>query len=190
MPQIKGQTLILASNSPRRKELLKTLNFQFEVERFDFNEVVPKTIQPEHAAEFIARSKLDQIPKQIGKLYLTSDTTVIFKDGILGKPKSINEAKEMLQRLSGNVHKVISGVAIGNLEETLYSFSDTTNVYFNKLTENEIEYYVNTYSPLDKAGAYGIQDWIGYIGITNIKGTYNNVMGLPTHLLYKELMNL
>ena len=183
--------IILASQSPRRIKFFNELDIQFKSVKLDFDESYPNNLMAEQITDFIADKKASYYSELINKntIVITSDTIVWLNEEAIGKPKDNENAKEILQTLSGNTHKVITSFCIKTLESKNI-INDTTEVTFKNLTEKEIDFYIKNNKVLDKAGAYGIQDWIGYIGITNIKGTYNNVMGLPTHSLYKELMNL
>jgi septum formation protein len=183
--------IILASQSPRRIKFFNELDIQFKSVKLDFDESYPNNLMAEQITDFIADKKASYYTKLLNKntIVITSDTIVWLNKEAIGKPKDNENAKEILQTLSGNTHKVITSFCIKTLESKNI-VNDTTEVTFKNLTEKEIDFYIKNNKVLDKAGAYGIQDWIGYIGITNIKGTYNNVMGLPTHSLYKELMNL
>ena len=183
--------IILASQSPRRIKFFNELDIQFKSVKLDFDESYPNNLMAEQITDFIADKKASYYSELLNKntIVITSDTIVWLNKEAIGKPKDNENAKEILQTLSGNTHKVITSFCIKTLESKNI-INDTTEVTFKNLTEKEIDFYIKNNKVLDKAGAYGIQDWIGYIGITNIKGTYNNVMGLPTHSLYKELMNL
>lgn len=179
----------LASASPRRRELLKGLDIDFTVEpgkdeREAYSEGMPHTAIP----EFLARHKSETFHRALlpGEVLITADTLVFLDQEILGKPRDRGEAIVMLQELSGRTHTVTTGVALRTCER-IHTFSDTTEVDFKPLTEGEIAYYVEKYRPYDKAGAYGVQEWIGYTGITAIRGSYFNVMGLPVQRLYTEL---
>jgi septum formation protein len=177
----------LASSSPRRSFLLNEIGIEHSVVKFDFDESIPERLKSEDTALYIAESKSNQLPQIIDDcIYIFSDTVVVIDDKVLGKPKDSSEAKEMLKLLSGRTHKVITGVRLKSIQKDI-SFSDTTSVSFKTLTAAEINFYVDKYSPLDKAGAYGIQEWIGVIGVTSIDGSYNNVMGLPTSKIVTEL---
>jgi len=179
--------IILASQSPRRKELLKQLDLPFEVRTKDIDESFPSTFRPEAAAVYIAEKKANSFLNQLDKeLLIAADTLVSIHEEILGKPKDSDDAFRMLRLLSGNVHEVITGVALLH-HKKIYSFFEKTLVYFKDLTEEEITYYIKTYQPFDKAGAYGIQEWIGMIGVERIEGSYTNVVGLPTARLHHEL---
>lgn len=183
--------VVLASQSPRRIKFFNDLKINFKSIKIDVDESYSNKLKAEEITDFLAEKKASFYSNIIKKntVVITSDTIVWIKDKALGKPKNNKNAKEILRILSDNTHKVITSFCIKTIDKKII-VNDTTKVSFKKLTEQEIDYYVDNNNVLDKAGAYGIQDWIGYIGITNIKGTYNNVMGLPTHLLYKELMKL
>lgn len=181
--------LILASKSPRRKELLDTLDIPFQVETYPVEEDFPEAMPPEEVAEFLAIKKAKGFRQlQQSELLLTSDTTVILNAKILGKPANRTEAIAMLTALSGTRHAVVSGVCLTTSTQQV-SFSEKTAVNFRRLNPDEIEYYVDQYHPFDKAGAYGIQEWIGKIGITSIEGDYYNVVGLPLQSLYRQLQS-
>ncbi|MDB4134906.1 Maf family nucleotide pyrophosphatase [Flavobacteriaceae bacterium] len=189
--KLSSYEIILASQSPRRIKFLNELDIQFKSVKLDFDESYPNNLMAEQITDFIADKKASYFSEMLNKntIVITSDTIVWLNEEAIGKPKDNKNAKEILQTLSGNTHKVITSFCIKTLESKNI-VNDTTEVTFKNLSDKEIDYYIKNNKVLDKAGAYGIQDWIGYIGITNIEGTYNNVMGLPTHLLYKELMNL
>lgn len=179
--------IVLASNSPRRQELLANIGIDFVVKPSQGEENYPPSLEVEQVAEFLAKQKSDWFTNfDQNELYITADTVVILNNAILGKPQNEREAKEMLANLSGNTHDVITGVSL-KTESVSKSFSVKTNVLFRKLSKSEIDYYVNKFQPFDKAGSYGIQEWIGMIGITEISGSYFNVMGLPTQVLFEEL---
>jgi len=183
--------VVLASQSPRRIKFFNDLKINFKSIKIDVDESYSSKLKAEEITDFLAEKKAGFYSDIIKKntIVITSDTIVWIKNKALGKPKNNKNAKEILRILSDNTHKVITSFCIKTIDKKII-VNDTTKVSFKKLTEQEINYYVDNNNVLDKAGAYGIQDWIGYIGITNIKGTYNNVMGLPTHLLYNELMKL
>ena len=189
--KLSSYEIILASQSPRRIKFFNELDIQFKSVKLDFDESYPNNLMAEQITDFIADKKASYFSEMLNKntIVITSDTIVWLNEEAIGKPKDNKNAKEILQTLSGNTHKVITSFCIKTLESKNI-VNDTTEVTFKNLSDKEIDYYIKNNKVLDKAGAYGIQDWIGYIGITNIEGTYNNVMGLPTHLLYKELMNL
>lgn len=182
------RTLILASNSPRRQELLKATGFTFEVKVIETDESFPDSISVHDVAQYVAQKKANAFAGKIDdEIIITADTMVISGNQALGKPKNVAEAKLMLQKLSGKSHKVITGVCIFSKEKEV-TFDETTEVFFKKLTAIEINNYIQHFQPFDKAGAYGIQEWIGMIGIEKIIGSYYNVMGLPTHKVYEVLM--
>jgi septum formation protein len=181
--------IILASRSPRRQELLRQLGINFEVIVKDYNEDFPEDLHGEEIALFLAREKAKLFKKEIkdNEIVITADTIVWCKDKVLGKPAGADEARQMIRDLSDNTHEVITGVTILSkaMEKT---FSVSTKVTFDKLSEEEINYYVEGFKPYDKAGAYGIQEWIGLAACSRIEGSYFNVVGLPVQRLYKELM--
>ena len=180
---------ILASNSPRRKELLRGLDIAFDVRvQPDIAEDYPADIAPADVAAYISREKANAYKDTIAEneLIITADTVVIVGNEILGKPHDDAEAKDMLHKISGRKHQVVTGVCLTTTEKQR-CFSVSTDVTFKNLKEEEIDYYIETYSPLDKAGAYGIQEWIGYIGVTALEGSYFNVMGLPVQRIWEEL---
>ncbi len=179
--------LILASNSPRRQQLLKAAGFEFEVVVRPVEEVVPENLSPRAAAVEIAETKAKAYPDLAqDHLIITADTVVVLGHKILGKPKDDSEAIQMLLSLSGRSHEVVSAVCLFH-QGRFKSFAESTKVSFRQLTEDEIRHYIDHYQPFDKAGAYGIQEGIGMIGITGIEGDYYNVMGLPLARLYREL---
>ena len=181
--------LILASNSPRRKELLAGLGMPFEVRVLqDIDEEYPGDLPVNEVARYIAKEKADAYRRIIApdELIITADTVVIVGDEILGKPVDEADAVRMLKLLSGRTHQVTTGVCLLTAEKES-CFDVTTDVTFKALSDDEIHYYVNHYRPFDKAGAYGIQEWIGYIGVTGLHGSYYNVMGLPVQRIYQEL---
>ena len=181
--------IILASNSPRRKALLEGLDIDFEVRVIpNIDESYPPEMLPEEIPAYIAQKKADayRTSVQPDELIITADTVVVLEGDIIEKPSDRHEAMHMLQRLSGRKHQVITAVTLTTVENQK-SFSVTSAVDFAILTNEEIEYYVEQYKPYDKAGAYGIQEWIGYIGVCSIEGSFYNVMGLPIQRLYQEL---
>ena len=181
--------IILASNSPRRRELLAGLDLDFEVKVIKgIDESYPETLAPEKVAQYIAAKKADAYVPAIHEddLVITADTVVIVDNDILGKPHDESEAKAMLRRISGRSHQVVTGVCLVTKDKRR-EFSVSTDVTFRSLSESEIDYYVSHYRPFDKAGAYGIQEWIGYVGVTGLNGSYFNVMGLPVQRIYAEL---
>lgn len=186
---LKGKTIILASQSPRRQQLLSELGLPFEVRvNGEVDETYPQSIMSEDIPVYLAAKKSQAFRATLAsnEILLTSDTIVICEGKVLGKPIDRQHAIDTLRSLSGSMHSVITGVALfyNGKERT---FSSTTDVYFRELTLDEIEFYVDTYKPFDKAGAYGIQEWIGYVGVERIDGSYFNVMGLPVQKLYSEL---
>ena len=190
--RLKNYRLILASASPRRRELLADCDLDFELaEKFECEECYPADLEADKVAEYLSQLKSNAYPHPLceGNILLTADTVVISGDKILGKPHSEAEAVEMISLLSGATHKVVTGVTLRTTERTI-SFSAESLVSFRELDAEEISYYVEKYSPLDKAGAYGIQEWIGYIGIDGLEGSFYNVMGLPTQRLYQALKEL
>lgn len=181
--------LILGSKSPRRRELLAGLGIAFDVVDINADESFPASLQGGDIPLYISRAKADAYVPYLKEddLLITADT-IVWVDGIqLGKPVDAADAKRMLHLLSGKTHQVFTGVTLTSQSAAQSSFVVATDVTFRPLTDAEIDYYVSTYSPLDKAGAYGIQEWIGYIGCTGLHGSYYNVMGLPTAVLYQHL---
>lgn len=191
MMDTKGKKIILGSNSPRRKELLGGLDIEFTVDTGNtFEEVYDPATPHERIPEVLSEGKSYGFHRTLeaNEILITSDTLVLCGERVMGKPHSREEAIDMLRCLSGREHKVITAITLrdrGRCSTT----SDTAVVYFKELTDNEIEYYIDQYKPFDKAGAYGIQEWIGYAGIGRIEGSYFTIMGLPVHLVYKELLN-
>lgn len=187
--KMNGYKILLGSGSPRRKELLAMLDIEFEPIRLnDVDETWPKDLPAEKVPEYLSKLKADSYIRDLAadEILLTADTVVIHNGKILGKPADEAEAFEMLRQLSGDIHTVITGVTISSLHRS-HTFSETTKVRFAMLSDDEIRYYVGHYKPLDKAGAYGIQEWIGLTAVEGIDGCYYNVMGLPTRRLYAEL---
>lgn len=181
--------VILSSNSPRRKELFAGLGIDFEVRVISgIDESYPSDIPLKDVPQYIAKEKAAAYDIATDELVVTADTVVIVDNEILGKPVDEDEARKMLRKLSGRSHEVITGVCLTTCE-LQRSFAVTSEVTFKKLSDEEIEYYVKNYHPLDKAGAYGIQEWIGYIGVTSLYGSYFNVMGMPVQRIYEELRN-
>ena len=188
---IKGKSIILGSNSPRRKELLAGLGIDFIVDTGNtFEEVYEADTPHERIPEVLSEGKSYGFhrPLEEGEILITSDTLVLCEDRAMGKPRSREEAFDMLRFLSGRGHKVITAITLRDKHNCKTS-SDTANVYFKELSDREIEYYIDNFKPFDKAGAYGIQEWIGYIGIGKIEGSFFTIMGLPVHLVYNELLN-
>lgn len=184
--------IVLASASPRRRELLQMIAPSFTIaESRNVDESHPKDIKAPDVPVFLSRIKADAYSDYISKgmVLITADTVVICDDKILEKPKDADDARRMLAALSGRAHTVVTGVTLRTSEKSI-SFSETTTVHFSQLSDREIKEYVSIFSPMDKAGAYGIQEWIGAIGISGIEGDFYNVMGLPLHHLYSELTKL
>ncbi|GAB6008262.1 Maf-like protein [Dysgonomonas reticulitermitis] len=179
--------VVLASNSPRRKELLAGLDLDYEIKVLcDIDESFPDYLQGEDIAIHVAKKKADAYHPEDNTLLITADTIVLLEGKVYGKPENEDDAKQMLRDLSGKTHTVATGVCI-TTKEKQQVFGVTSEVRFAKLQEDEIEYYVTKYKPLDKAGAYGVQEWIGYIAVEYISGSYYNIMGLPIQRLYHEL---
>lgn len=187
---LKGKKIILGSNSPRRKELLAGLNIDFTVDTGNtFEETYDSSTHHEQIPEVLSKGKSYGFhrPLEEDEILITSDTLVLCGDRVMGKPHSREEAYDMLRFLSGREHKVITAVTIRDTKSCTTS-SDTAIVNFKELSDNEIYYYIDNFKPFDKAGAYGIQEWIGYIGIGKIEGSYFTIMGFPVHLVYQELL--
>jgi len=187
---IHNKKIILASQSPRRQELLAQTGITFEVETRPVEENFPNDLTREKISEYLAKLKAEAFAGiHAEEIILTADTIVWHQNQALGKPKNAEEARNMLQSLSGKSHEVITSVCLKSNTDYLV-FSDITQVFFRKLSDKEIDYYISNYQPFDKAGAYGIQEWIGAVGIEKIIGSYNNVVGLPTEKLICELKNI
>ncbi len=188
--KILEQKLLLASKSPRRQQLMKDAGFSFDVILIDVEENYPTDLAKEKVPEYLANKKSKAAFSKIkdDEILITADTVVIINNQILEKAQNEYEAKVMLKLLSGRKHQVITGVCICSLKKSI-TFSVVSNVWMNPLNEEEIEYYINTYKPYDKAGAYGIQDWIGICKVEKIEGSYTNIVGLPTDLIYKYLQH-
>lgn len=184
------KNIVLASASPRRKKLLQKLDIPFEVRKLEVEEIFPSCMESIKVAQYLAEKKAEALIGKIkeSELVLTADTVVVVENQVLNKPGNSEDAKKMLRQLSGNRHLVITGVCLMDTKRKI-TLEDTTVVYFNPLTEEEIDYYIHKYSPYDKAGAYGIQEWIGYIGVNRIEGSFYNVMGLPINMIYEVLKN-
>lgn len=179
--------VVLGSNSPRRRELLNDMGVNFRVEAIKgIDESYPASLPVEEIPVYLARIKAEGHPLKANELLITADTIVVLDEAVLGKPVSKADAHRMLRALSGRAHRVISGVCVTTASRT-ESFADTSIVHFAELSDDEIDHYIKHYRPLDKAGAYGIQEWIGNIGISGISGDFYNVMGLPTRKLYQLL---
>jgi septum formation protein len=184
--------ILLASQSPRRKELLEKAGFtQLEVQPVAVEETFPEDMPAAEVAEFLAIKKAEAAFHLLrkGQILLTADSVVILGDVIFGKPENEEDAGRILRQLSGNLHQVITGVCLRTLQQTRH-FSGVSNVYFEELTEQEIQFYIQEYQPFDKAGAYAIQEWIGLNKVRRIEGTYSNIMGLPTEQVYREIQQL
>lgn len=200
LEDLKKYSVVLASNSPRRKELLSGLGVNFSVKTLpDVDESFPDTLKGEEIPLFIARKKADAYKVLFSSvtsneveeplLVITADTIVWLEDEVLGKPANATEARVMLSKLSGKKHQVITGVCL-TTASWQKSFAAVSEVQFSSLTEEEMDYYIHNYCPYDKAGAYGVQEWIGFIGVESIQGSYFNVMGLPIQRLYRELKTI
>ena len=182
-----SRSLVLASNSPRRQQLLRELGFEFTVEVRPTDELFPADMPASEVAGYLAQHKAEQFAHDLGdKLVLCADTVVVVDNQILNKPADALEARAMLEKLSGRSHQVITGVCLFSAEG-YQTISDVAEVTFKPLTETEIEYYITHYRPFDKAGAYGVQEWIGMIGIPRIEGSFYTIMGLPLHQVYELL---
>lgn len=188
--KLKNYTITLASGSPRRQQFLKDLDIDFIINTKPVDEIYPLHLKGAEITDFLADLKSKAFTElNDNDVLITSDTIVWNKEKALGKPKDRDDAIKMLQSLSNNTHEVITSLSI-KTKQTQKIINDTTLVTFKKLTDEEINYYIDTYKPYDKAGAYGIQEWIGFIGINKIEGSYYNVAGLPVHKLYDELLQL
>lgn len=188
MDHLKERRLILGSKSPRRNELMAGLGFPFVVKTQEVEENFPFSMPPFEVASFIAQKKAKSFRQnlEVKDLLITADTVVIIKDEILNKPRNKEEAIEMLQKLSGNIHQVVTGVCMMDVTKTV-NFEDLTEVHFKEMEEKELREYVEKFQPYDKAGAYGVQEWIGYVAVYKMVGSFYNVMGLPVHRIYEEL---
>lgn len=182
--------IILASKSPRRKALLEGLGIVFEQRGRETDESFPDTLNPEQVAGYLSEKKAKAFLGELNssELIISSDTIVVLDGEILGKPEDHSEAVQMLQKLSGKMHQVFTAVTLMD-DNKVQTFTDMTKVYMKDLSQEEITHYVNHYQPFDKAGAYGIQEWIGYIAVEKIEGSYFTVMGFPVHLVYETLKN-
>lgn len=179
--------LLLASQSPRRKELLSSLGFEFEIVKIDCEEIIPENIKIEEAAAYLSDLKASVFRNlEAGEVLLTADTVVAIDNQILGKPKDEDDAFTMLQSLSGRTHQVYTGITIKTVNTSITE-TDVADVTLDTLSDEEINYYIQNYKPFDKAGSYGIQEWLGMAKITSLTGSYYTIMGLPTHLVYKIL---
>lgn len=192
LDQLQNYRLYLVSKSPRRAALLKSMDIDFEVLVSDVNETYDDSFTPEQVAEYLSEIKLTGVDRSqypACALFVTCDTIVVVGDRILGKPKDASEATDMLALLSGREHRVITGITVATPSQQLTAHK-VTYVQFDDMSDDEIAYYVNRYAPTDKAGAYGVQEWIGCVGIKSISGSFYNVMGLPTKLLWNMLKQL
>lgn len=189
LDNLKKYNIVLASNSPRRKELLQRMGVNFKVRTlFGIDESYPDSLRGEDIVRYISRNKAQAYRSSMApnELLITADTIVYVEGEVMGKPKTAEQAKEMLHKLSGKSHQVITGVTIVTADRT-ENFGVTSQVKFAKITDEEINFYVDNYLPFDKAGAYGIQEWIGIVAVEEIKGSYFNVVGLPVQRLYQKL---
>ena len=188
--ETKKLKIILASASPRRKELLAGLDLNFEMKVIKgVSESYPEDLRAEEVPQYISREKAAAYQVAENELLLTADTVVVVNNTILGKPHDAADARRMLRLISGRTHQVVTGVTL-TTAKAQKTFGVTTDVTFRQLTDDEIDYYITHYRPFDKAGAYGIQEWIGYVGVTSIHGSYYNVMGLPVQRIYQEIMEM
>ena len=186
--KLKNKNIILASKSPRRQQLLKELNIPFTIKTKEVAENYSKLLKKKQITEYLAKLKAAAFTNlQEKDILVTSDTIVWFKGKPLEKPKDLEDAKKILRQLSGKKHSVYTSICLKSKSKERV-FSDKTTVYFKNLTSDEIDYYVENYQPLDKAGSYGVQEWIGLIGIKKIKGSYYNIVGFPVHKFYKEIL--
>lgn len=188
LSKLKDKKLILSSNSPRRQELMKGLELEFEVRVNAVEEKIPADLPAEYVAAFLSKLKAEAYPDQLAEneILITSDTVVIENGHVLGKPVNEQEAFDMIKSLSGATHTVMTAVTMMDRKRRI-TLEDETKVTFRFLNEDEIWHYIRKYKPFDKAGAYGIQEWIGFIGVSRIEGSYFNVMGFPLHLVYEQL---
>lgn len=189
--KLKDYTIILASGSPRRQQFMRDLDLDFEIRLSDVEEIYPDTLQGAEITDFLAELKASALTATLKEkeVLITSDTIVWHENKALGKPRDYDDAFEMLMSLSGKTHEVITSVCI-KTTATSDTFNETTKVTFNILREDEVKYYLNNYKPYDKAGAYGIQEWIGLVAIAKVEGSYVNVVGLPVDKLYQHLKKL
>ncbi|AWI26648.1 Maf-like protein [Flavobacterium pallidum] len=189
--KLKNYHIILASGSPRRQQFLRDLDIDFEIRLKDVEEVYPENLQENEITEFLSKLKSDAFEGELtpNDILITSDTIVWFEKKALGKPRNYDNAFQMLKSLSGKTHMVITSVSF-RFQNKIDTITETTQVTFNTLTEDAIRYYLDHYKPFDKAGSYGIQEWIGFIGVSKIEGSYANVMGLPVDKVYQYLSAL
>lgn len=181
--------IILGSQSPRRQKLFRDLGLKFDVKVSDYDETYPGKLRGREIAEYVSEKKAESLGSELAdnEIVITADTIVWCNDRILGKPVSRDDAAEMISQLSGNTHEVITGVTLLSLRKKV-TFTESTKVFFDKLSDQEIGFYIDNYKPYDKAGAYGIQEWIGLAACSRIEGSYFNVVGLPVQRLYRELI--
>jgi septum formation protein len=192
LKRLNAYDIVLASKSPRRRQLLKATGVRFRViNHLEMDEVYPAVLRAEEIPVYLAKAKAVFYESLIGNntVLITADTIVWLENAVIGKPTGAEEAIEMLKRLSGKMHEVFTGVCIKTMDQEKV-FHASSRVFFRKIGDEEIEYYVHTHKPYDKAGAYGVQEWIGYVGVERIEGSYFNVMGLPVQQLYCELVKL
>lgn len=186
---LNSKKIILASQSPRRKELLSELGFQFETLSLDVDETFPNDLPASEIASYLSCLKADSYTLlKENELLITADTIVVYQDKILGKPANKEEAKEMILELSGKIHQVYTSFTIRDLYKSK-TLTDVANVEFSEISGHEADFYIENFQPMDKAGAYGIQEWLGMAKIKSINGSFYTIMGLPTHLIYNELIN-
>lgn len=186
--RLKKYNVILASGSPRRQQFLKDLDLDFSIQLKEIEENFPSNLKGTEITDYLAELKASPFQElKENDILITSDTIVWLNDKAIGKPKSKEEAIAIFNKLSGNMHQVITSVCI-KTTQNINIFNDTTNVFFKKLTDEEINFYIDNFSPYDKAGGYGVQDWIGYIGVEKIEGSFYNVMGFPIHKFYQEML--
>lgn len=182
--------ILLGSNSPRRKELLQSLGFDFEVVSINCEEIFPENLEVKNIASYLSELKANAFRNlEKNEILLTADTVVTFENNVLGKPQNREEAEEMLTHLSGNTHQVYTGISFKTSEKTITK-TDVAKVKFAKISAEEIDFYIKNYQPLDKAGSYGIQEWLGMAKISRINGSFYTIMGMPTHLVYETLKEL
>ena len=189
--KLKNHRIILASGSPRRQQFFKDLDLDFEIRLKDIEEIYPDALKAEEITNFLAELKANAFEGELNanEILVTSDTIVWHKNNALGKPKDYEDAFQILKSLSDDTHEVITSVCFKTVEKTT-TFHEVTKVTFNALSAESIHYYLENYKPFDKAGAYGIQEWIGFIGVSKIEGSYANVMGMPTDKVYEYLLKL
>lgn len=185
--KLKNYKLVLASGSPRRQQFFRDLNLNFEIRLREVEEIYPENLKASEVTDFLAKLKADAFELSENEILVTSDTIVWLDEKVLGKPKNYEDAFVILKKLSGTTHQVITSVCLKSSEK-IKIFSVITKVTFSELSDEMIRFYLDNYKPFDKAGAYGIQEWIGLVGIEKIEGSYTNVVGLPTEKFYKELL--